>query len=257
MRRSGAYLIAVISTCLFESLPAWGQQVIVPLARPPWLAPFPQARDQSVNSNSMQATAAYTAPAGAADVIAHYEREMKAAGIDFRTQNDGLGVSIVAAAGNLSAVVSVREEQGVSMVRVSYAATPDLPAPAPTQAAMQPAPPALRPQTVPKRAPVSPYAHEPYTWVMQSNIIARSNPPRYTAFYYEAPTDASIERPLALPSGGTIVDAFPQDCGFTFRDEAGRSYSYKDAKEAKSKALPPGTWSVFPVKCGGIDVFLR
>ncbi len=92
---------------------------------------------------------------------------------------------------------------------------------------------------------------------MQSVIVRGSNPRKYTAFYYEAHTDRSVETPLTLPAGAAIVDVFPQDCMFSLQDQAGHSFTFKKAEEAIDKGLASGTWSLYPMKCSGIDVFLR
>jgi hypothetical protein len=251
MACTGAYSRAVILPLLIlASLSAWGQQTM-----PGWLAPFPQARDQSAVAAAAEVTSSYSAPAQAADVIAHYEQQMRAAGITFKTQSDGIGVSIVASADRASAVVRIREDDGVSTVNVSYAVTPDKTAGLVLAAS--------RPQTagparaVPVSLPASPYAHVPYTWILQSVIVSGSKPPRYNAFFYEAPTDATALQPLNLPAAATIVDVAPKDCVFTVQDQAGHSFTFNKEGEAKGRILNPGAWSVYPVKCSGIDVYLR
>jgi hypothetical protein len=80
----------------------------------------------------------------------------------------------------------------------------------------------------------------------------------YTSFYYESPTGRSIDGPtLPLPAGGSIVGVFPDDCTFRVQDQTGRSITFKDAAEAKAKTLSPGQWSLFPVKCGGVVLFVK
>lgn len=66
-----------------------------------------------------------------------------------------------------------------------------------------------------------------------------------------------MDKPLSLPAGAAIVGAFPEDCGFTERDESDVSLTFKSEKEAKSRDLGAGTWSFFPLKCRGVVVFLR
>jgi len=129
------------------SLCGWGQtaNVVVlpgppgPAAAPEWLAPFPQVRGQAASRGP---TSAYTAVAAPADVIAHYEREMRAAGVAFQTKGNGIGTTIEASTEQISAVIRVQEQDGGTKVNVSYAAkrvqTPaaaPTPAQAPTQAA--------------------------------------------------------------------------------------------------------------------------
>ena len=44
---------------------------------------------------------------------------------------------------------------------------------------------------------------------------------------------------------------------FSMQDQAGHAFTYKKAEELMGKGLAPGTWSLYPMKCSGIDVFLR
>jgi hypothetical protein len=66
-----------------------------------------------------------------------------------------------------------------------------------------------------------------------------------------------VEEPLTLPAGAAIVGVFPDDCAFSVRDELGHSFTFRNEDEAKAKRLGPGTWSVYPLKCGGVNVFLK
>jgi hypothetical protein len=253
---------AFVLFLLCASLPAWGQG-----AFPEWLAPFPQARDQTATSSSSEGASSYTVLARPADVISHYEQQMRAAGAAFKAQSDGIGVSIVVSMARTSAVVRLREEDGVTKVKVSYAVTADPPASAPPvpspvpAAASALAQPAVPQQAVPisgaKRAPLSPLARAPYTWILQSSIVRGSNPTKYNLMYYEAPTDRSVIEPIPLPAGAAIVDVLPDDCLFSMQDQAGHSFTFKKGEEAKAKGLAPGTWSLYPMKCSGVSVFLR
>jgi hypothetical protein len=236
--------ISLLLICASVSI--WGQQTM-----PEWLAPFPQARDQSAAAVAAEITSSYTAPAQAADVITHYERQMRTAGVTFKTQSDGIGVSIVASAERASAVVRIREDDGVSKVKVSYALTADKTAGLVLASSQPPSPSSGR------RQPLSPYARVPYTWILQSVVVRGSKPTQYTASYYEAPTDGTALQPLLLPAGASIVDVVPQDCAFSVQDQAGHSFTFNQEGEAKGRILSPGAWSVYPMKCSGVDVFLR
>jgi hypothetical protein len=137
-----AIAISLLFVC--ASLAAWGQKnnVIVlpappPLATPEWLAPFPQALDQSAAGTSTQGTSAYTALASPADVISHYQHQMRTAGVTFGTKSDGIGISIEASAEKTSAVVRVREQDGATKVNVSFAVRQIQP-PAPPKAPPRP-----------------------------------------------------------------------------------------------------------------------
>ena len=213
-------------------------------ALPNWLAPFPQAQSDTATPSN------YTARASAADVAEHYESQMRAKGISFKVENDGIGISILATEGQASAVVRIRDNDRGSIVRVSYTIN----AASPPQTTQPPAPQVLRPG---KRVPTSMLTHAPYTWTMQSVLNRGTHPTTYSAYYYIAATNAIVERPLPAPLGATIVDVFPDDCEFSMRDDAGNSLTFRNAKDALGKTLKPGTWSLYPIKCGGIDVFLR
>jgi hypothetical protein len=102
-----------------------------------------------------------------------------------------------------------------------------------------------------------PPPRDTWRWAIQSVITQRGSKIKYSSFYYEAPTDRSVEQPLTLPAGAAIVGVFPDDCTFSVRDQLGNSFTFRNEDEAKSKGLGPGTWSVYPLKCGGVAVFLR
>jgi hypothetical protein len=102
-----------------------------------------------------------------------------------------------------------------------------------------------------------PPPHAAWKWAIQCVAMHRGSEIKYNSFYYEAATDRSVEEPLNLPGGGDIVGVSPNDCGFSARDEAGHSYTFRNEAEAKSKGLGPGTWSVYPMKCGGVAVFVK
>ena len=96
-----------------------------------------------------------------------------------------------------------------------------------------------------------------WSWAIQSVAVHRGSGIGYTSFYYEASTDRSVEEPLSLPAGGTVVGVFPDDCEFSMKSEAGKSFIFRNEAEAKTKPVAPGTWSVYPRGCGGVAVFLR
>ena len=75
--------------------------------------------------------------------------------------------------------------------------------------------------------------------------------------YYDAATDRNVEKPLTLTAGAAIVGVYPNDCAFSVRNESGNSFTFQNEGEAKVKGLGPGTWSVSPLKCGGVAVFLK
>jgi hypothetical protein len=249
---------------LWASLCAWGQpageNAVTPhLAIPEWLAPFPQARDQAEKAAAAEGAANYTAVAHSAAVVSYYEQQLRDAGLTFKTRNDGIGVSIEVSAEKISAVVRIREDGDVSKVKVSYALAQEKSVVQPVQNPQAPIPAVRQPAPLSssKREPTSPYTRAPYIWIMQSAIVRGSNPRKYSAIYFEAPTDRSVETPLTLPAGATIVDVFPDNCTFSLQNQDSHVLTFNQKEEALGKRLAPGTWLVYPMKCGGIDIFLH
>jgi hypothetical protein len=121
-----------------------------------------------------------------------------------------------------------------------------------------PEPPAQKPSPDPRSSSSSASAsREPWKWVIQAEAAPAGAEVKYKSFYYEAATDRSVEKPLTLATGASIVGVFPEDCTFSVRNEAGNSFTFRNEAEAKAKGLSAGTWSVFPLKCGGIAVFVK
>jgi hypothetical protein len=98
-----------------------------PMAFPPWLAPFPQARGRSAASSPKEATSSYVALSPAAAVVAHYEGQLRAANMPFRTTPDEAGASIEVPGEKASALVRIHQEEGGARVDVRYAVNPDPP----------------------------------------------------------------------------------------------------------------------------------
>jgi hypothetical protein len=96
-----------------------------------------------------------------------------------------------------------------------------------------------------------------YRWVIQSVAVHGASGTKYSSFYYDESTGRSVEHPLSLSSGGQIVGVFPDDCMFAVHDEYGHSFTFRNQDEAKAHGLGPGTWSVYPLKCGGVAVYVR
>lgn len=76
-----------------------------------------------------------------------------------------------------------------------------------------------------------------WTWEIQSVAQRRGSEIKYSSFYYEASTDRSVEQPLTLPAGATIVGVFPDDRAFSVRDALGHSFTFRNEDEAKAKGL--------------------
>ena len=93
-----------------------------PLALPGWLAPFPQTTDYVKQATTGEVTSSYLAAASAADVIAHYEKQLRAAGIDFAPRPEESGSLIQAETAQAYCTVAVRPQNGGVRVEVSYKA---------------------------------------------------------------------------------------------------------------------------------------
>jgi hypothetical protein len=97
-----------------------------------------------------------------------------------------------------------------------------------------------------------------YRWAIQSVVVGGGgSAKKYSSFYYEAATNRSLKEPLRLPRGGEIVGVFPDDCAFSVQDQGCHSFTFRKQDEAKARGLGPGTWSVYPLKCGGVAVFVK
>jgi hypothetical protein len=97
-----------------------------------------------------------------------------------------------------------------------------------------------------------------YTWIIQSVALhgAKSGK-KYSSYYYEVSTTRTVEESLSLPRGGEIVGVFPDDCAFAVQDQSGHAFTFRNEREAQARGLGPGMWSVYPLKCSGIDVFVK
>jgi hypothetical protein len=121
-----------------------------------------------------------------------------------------------------------------------------------------PSPSAVTPPSSERPAiPPASSASSKWTWVIQSVAVEEQSKTKYSSFYYEAATDRSVEKPLTLPAGAAIVGVFPDDCMFSVSNELGKSITFRNEAEAKAKGLEPGSWSVSPLKCSGVAVFLK
>jgi hypothetical protein len=261
--RSTPFQLLLISA----SVSLWGQTSAPPM--PEWLSPFPEAEAQQLKPT--EGSSSYTALAPAADVTTHYQKEMRDGGVAFKVQGDGIGLSIVATDGRLTAVVRVRDGGDRSNVKVTWAVKAEsVPTAAAAPSAVPVTPGQVQPigsqpiltQPIPghlqgQRAPLTPWTRTPYVWILESAALPGTSPARYTMGYYEAPTEAAAQRPLPLPAGATIIDIFPKDCSFSMHDQTARSLTFRSAKEALGQVIDPGAWSVHPITCRGIQVYLR
>ena len=103
----------------------WGQSVLTlpgpkPLALPIWLAPFPQARIRSGKATPREITNSYLAAAAVPAVIAHYEQQLRARNMTFKTEPDGFGYSVIIFPDRGQAEVRVREEIEGAGIEVHY-----------------------------------------------------------------------------------------------------------------------------------------
>ena len=118
----------------FLWLTAWAQSSVLrlpgppPLALPEWLAPVAQAKNIAKKASPTEATSSYTTDTLPADVLSHYERQLRAAGVEFQTKRDGIVTEIESSTEKYSGTVRVREENGGASVEVSYGLRHDPPA---------------------------------------------------------------------------------------------------------------------------------
>ena len=118
----------------FLWLTAWAQSSVLrlpgppPLALPEWLAPVAQAKNIAKKASPTEATSSYTTDTLPADVLSHYERQLRAAGVEFQTKRDGIVTEIESSTEKYSGTVRVREENGGASVKVSYGLRHDPPA---------------------------------------------------------------------------------------------------------------------------------
>jgi len=128
-------------------------------------------------------------------------------------------------------------------------------------AAAPAAAPTAAPAAAPKKASFfgmpAPPARGTYRWAVQSVATGSGAQLKYSSFYYETATGRSIDEPISLPGGAMVVGVFPDDCAFTMQNDSGAVLAFRNEADAKAKGIGPGTWSVFPRKCGGVVVFLR
>jgi hypothetical protein len=131
------FRVCFVAVVLHLGCSAWAQDTGVlrlpgppPLALPAWLAPFPEARGTTGNSTPSEATSSYKALIPPPAIVAHYEGQLRAAGIRFETRPEGSGAVIEATAERHSGTVRIHGEDGVTRVEVSYGPRREPPAPA-------------------------------------------------------------------------------------------------------------------------------
>jgi hypothetical protein len=131
--------IGKLALVLLLVIGAWstakGQSVLAlpgppPLSLPAWLAPFAEVHDRTDKATSSEVTSVYAASGSTAAVVSHYERELRDAGITFRTNAPGKRTSIEASTAKTWCSIHVSENTGGVMVEVHYVLRPD-PAPLP------------------------------------------------------------------------------------------------------------------------------
>lgn len=88
------------------------------LAMPNWLAPFPGATANTQASNGL-IESSYSAAAKPAEIVAHYQKELSAAGLQSQVNDDGFGISMKASAPECDLLIRVREREDKSLVSVN------------------------------------------------------------------------------------------------------------------------------------------
>jgi hypothetical protein len=97
------------------------------LALPEWLAPYPGASPSTQVSAGL-VESSYTAEGTPADVAAHYQKELAAAGVTFQSNDDGMGIAMRASMPACDLLIRVRERGGVTFVSASCSEKSSAPA---------------------------------------------------------------------------------------------------------------------------------
>jgi hypothetical protein len=102
-----------------------------PASLPDWLANFPKSSEVTTTATAVTLDVSYSAPTEIDAVVAHYQAQMRTAGVTFAVSFDGIGNTISASTSDKSCVVRIRAGEVGSHVTVSCApkleATPSRP----------------------------------------------------------------------------------------------------------------------------------
>lgn len=90
------------------------------LQNPSWLAPFPAALATGELLGPTSNESSYSTSASVAEVMAHYERQFKAAGLEFQSNYDGLGTTIRVQVPKRAALVQIRESDAGASIKTMF-----------------------------------------------------------------------------------------------------------------------------------------
>jgi hypothetical protein len=90
------------------------------LENPSWLIPFPDSTPTGSFLNPTSNENTYTSSASLADVIKHYERQFKDAGLEWESNYDGLGTTMRIQVPKRAALVQIRENDGGVSVKTIF-----------------------------------------------------------------------------------------------------------------------------------------
>ena len=97
----------------------------VKLDNPSWLAPSPGSTSTGVVASATSIESSYSTTASVAEGIAHYERQLKDAGLVFQSNYDGLGTTIRVQAPQRAALIQIREgDSGLSIKTMFFIDVP-------------------------------------------------------------------------------------------------------------------------------------
>ncbi len=91
------------------------------LSLPNWLVNFPNANNVSMTASPLTVDVSYNAPAELDPIVAHYQVQMRTAGVKFTVTFDGIGNTISASSSDKSCTIRISEGETGSRVRVSCA----------------------------------------------------------------------------------------------------------------------------------------
>jgi hypothetical protein len=108
--------IALLAAFLFANL--WAQTAP---RLPDWLQPLPEARDVVVHNGRQSIQTTYETAMAPAAVVSSYQKRLQSAGMQPKADFDGIGTSIRVSTHGVSGVISVRESDTGTHVKVEFA----------------------------------------------------------------------------------------------------------------------------------------
>jgi hypothetical protein len=95
----------------------------LPMSLPGWLGNFPKSSNLTTKASPLTLDVSYNAPTKPDAIVAHYQVQLRAAGVKFTANFDGVGNTISASSADKSCTIRIGEDETGSRVRVSCAPT--------------------------------------------------------------------------------------------------------------------------------------